>query len=359
MFPGGELHMETVQLQSMQGFTCSKTSMGFRHCKPVSSSFPHGSGNQRVAYGYPLGGTLNSSQGAINRSRSKNPYNNSAKPSYKLAFIPSSHFCYIFKTAQKRICPSASASLPLRSFTSPHSSACELLFSAISDTVWLWKHSLSNSKATSCRTCSFNNLSGFWDRSCTNTWSDTLLSVNGPVVWAVKIFISMSHISVRSESKSSKEKLQYTISHWEGKHFQPVHCFLCLTAERHELYFWQPGLHHYWNETVPFCPLPNLEILTCLAGKDFIAELQSSLQNKASFYRHLIWPDNLNPHIKPKPLNFIVFPENLPQAQLLYITNHYWKARKRNSTTDSWSSLSEDILSCTRLLFIAPQVMTV
>lgn len=54
-----------------------------------------------------LGGTLNSSQGAINRSRSKNPYNNSAKPSYKLAFIPSSHFCYIFKTAQKRICPSA------------------------------------------------------------------------------------------------------------------------------------------------------------------------------------------------------------------------------------------------------------
>lgn len=36
---------------------------------------------------------------------------------------------------------------------------------------------------------------------------------------------------------------------------------------------------------VPFCPFLNLETLTCLAGKDFIAELQSSLQNKASFYR--------------------------------------------------------------------------
>lgn len=59
--------METVQLQSMQGFICSKSSVGFccssRHCKHVSSSSLHSSKNQPVAYGYLLGGTLNSSQG--------------------------------------------------------------------------------------------------------------------------------------------------------------------------------------------------------------------------------------------------------------------------------------------------------
>lgn len=39
------------------------------------------------------------------------------------------------------------------------------------------------------------------------------------------------------------------------------------------------------NETVPICPFLDLVALTCLVGKHFIVELQSSLQNNASFYR--------------------------------------------------------------------------
>lgn len=41
----------------------------------------------------------------MNRTRSQNPYSHSAKTPYKSAFVPSSHFCYIFKTAQKRTHP--------------------------------------------------------------------------------------------------------------------------------------------------------------------------------------------------------------------------------------------------------------
>lgn len=39
------------------------------------------------------------------------------------------------------------------------------------------------------------------------------------------------------------------------------------------------------NKTVPICPFLDLVALTCLVGRCFTAELQSSLQSKASFYR--------------------------------------------------------------------------
>lgn len=144
-----------------------------------------------------------------------------------------------------------------------------------------------------------------------------------------------------------------------------MHCFLCLAAERWELYFWQSGLHHYWNRwnsAYLSFPGPGGSYLSCRQtlhcwAAELFTELGIILQ--VGKLRHLIWPDILNPHHQAITTQFHCFPGNLPQAQLFYITSHYQKARKRNSATDLWSPLFEDILSCARLLSMALQVMTV
>lgn len=137
---------------------------------------------------------------------------------YESAFVPSSHFHYIFKATQQithhtnnhayHCFPSDPSPL----LTTQPVSCSSQLYQAVSGYENML---LPAAKPQACRTNS-NNLSGLWDMSPTNTWTDTL-SVNRRVVCVVKILIFASYIWVRSELKSSKQKVQQSISHWQEK----------------------------------------------------------------------------------------------------------------------------------------------
>lgn len=164
------------------------------------------------------------------------------------------------------------------------------------------KADFSAAEPHACRTASFNSLSRFQDTSCTNTWTGT---IKGLTVSCQDIYLCFTFgLGVNSSLQSwiihqplRRRTLTASalISVWQLK-------------DKNLIFGSLNDITTGVNETVPICPVLDPLAFTCLTGKHFIAELQSSIQKHLTDREtkapgvdatcSAIWQVK-NPHFKP------------------------------------------------------------